>query len=261
MKLHRIYSIILRNLFLFRHSYDRLTDAFYWPVLDLLLWGLTSTYFTKYSADVPQLIPIILSGILLWIIVWRGQYEITIGILEDLWNRNLVNIFVAPLKFSEWVTSLIIVGIIKAFLSFLFGAIVAFFLYEINILSYGFYLIPFALLLIMTGWAIGFLIAGIILRFGTKIQTLAWTTPWIFAPFSAIYYPVSILPDWAQKISALIPTSYIFEGMREIINTGKIDPTKIFISLALNLLYLVLSIYFLKKSFNKVLQKGLAKVY
>ena len=36
---------------------------------------------------------IIISGILLWIIVWRGQYEITVNLLEDLWDKNLINIF------------------------------------------------------------------------------------------------------------------------------------------------------------------------
>lgn len=261
MKLNRIYAIILRNLFSFKHSYDRLSDAFYWPILDLLLWGLTSVYFTKYATNIPQIMLLILSGILLWIIVWRGQSEITIGILDDLWNRNLINLFASPLKFSEWITGLVVLGVIKAFLSFLFGVLVAYLLYAVNIFPYAFHIIPFAILLIMTGWSMGFFIAALILRFGTRIQTLAWTAPWIISPFSAIYYPVAILPDWAQKISSLIPTSYIFEGMREVINTGNLDPMKIFMSLTLNTAYLALSIYFLKSSFNKLMKRGLNKLF
>lgn len=261
MKLNRIYAVILRNLYSFRHSYDRLSDAFYWPILDLLLWGLTSVYITKYATSIPQIVLLILSGILLWIIVWRGQSEITVGILDDLWNKNLINLFVSPLKFSEWITALVTLGVIKAFLSFSFGVLVAYFLYAINLFPYAFYIIPFALLLIMTGWSMGFFIASLILRFGTRIQTLAWTAPWIISPFSAIYYPVSSLPEWAQIISGFIPTSYIFEGMREVINTGNLDPMKLFMSLTLNTAYLILSIYFLKSSFNKLLQKGLNKLF
>ena len=233
MKLHRIYAIILRFMYLFRHSLDRLSDAFYWPTLDLLLWGVTSTYFRSYLPQTSQIVLVILGGILLWIIVWRGQYEITIGILEDLWNRNLVNIFVTPLKFSEWITSLVMLGIIKAIMSFSFGLFVAFILYKINIFTLGFYLIPFALLLIITGWWIGFFIAGLILRYGIKIQQLAWTAPWVISPFSAIYYPVSSLPDWAQAIALFIPTSYVFEGAREVIEKGTLDPNKLYISLLL----------------------------
>jgi ABC-2 type transport system permease protein len=247
-------------MYLFRHSLDRLSDAFYWPTLDLLLWGVTSTYFRSYLPETSQIVLIILGGILLWIIVWRGQYEITIGILEDLWNRNLVNIFVTPLKFSEWITSLVMLGIIKAIMSFSFGLLVAFILYKINIFTLGFYLIPFALLLILTGWWIGFFIAGLILRYGIKIQQLAWTAPWVISPFSAIYYPVTSLPDWAQTIALFIPTSYVFEGAREIIEKGTLDPNKLYISLLLNSIYIILSLIFLKKSFNKVLERGLAKL-
>ncbi len=261
MKLHRIYAIILRFMYLFRHSLDRLSDAFYWPTLDLLLWGITSTYFRSYLPQTSQIVLIILGGILLWIIVWRGQYEITVGILEDLWNRNLVNIFVSPLKFSEWVISLVLLGIIKAIISFSFGLLVAFILYKINFFAFGFYLIPFALLLILTGWWMGFFIAGIILRYGTKIQTLAWTAPWIIAPFSAIYYPVSSLPNWAQNVALFIPTTYVFEGAREVIQRGTLDLNKIYISFILNIIYIVLSLIFLKKSFNRILEKGLVKVY
>ncbi len=261
MKLHRIYAIILKSFFSFRHSLDRLSDVFYWPIIDLILWGLTSTYFMKYATNIPQIVLLMLSGALLWIITWRGQSEITIGILDDLWNKNLINLFASPLKFSEWIVALVTIGIIKALISFSFAIFVAYLLYAVNIIPYAFYFVPFALLLIMTGWSIGFFIAALILRFGTRIQSLAWTVPWIVSPFSAIYYPVAILPDWAQKISSLIPTSYIFEGMREVINTGKIDPMKVLISLLLNIIYLMLSIYFLKSSFNKIMKKGLNSLF
>lgn len=260
MQLHRIFAIVLRYLFLFRRSYDRLSDAFYWPTIDLLVWGLTSAYLKSFAPDASPIILIIVSGILLWLIVWRAQYEITIGLLEDLWNKNLINIFVSPLKFSEWISSFLILGIIKAFVSVGFAMIVAFFLYKVHIFSYGLYLIPFFISLIATGWWIGFLVAGIILRFGTRVQTLAWSLVAVFSPFSAIYYPLSILPEWAQVIASLIPVSYIFEGSRQIIETGQIDTSKLLISFALNALYLFLSFIFLKNSFKKVLQKGLVKV-
>lgn len=261
MKLNRVYAIILKSFFSFRHSLDRLSDVFYWPIIDLILWGLTSAYFTKYANNIPNIVLLMLSGALLWIITWRGQSEITIGILDDLWNKNLINLFASPLKFSEWITALIAIGIIKAFISFSFAVLVAYLLYAVNIMPYAFRLIPFALLLIITGWSIGFFIASLILRFGTRIQSLAWTVPWIVSPFSAIYYPVSILPDWAQKISSLIPTSYVFEGMREVINMGKVDPMKILMSLTLNIIYLALSIYFLRSSFNKIIKRGLNSLF
>jgi ABC-2 type transport system permease protein len=244
----------------FKHSYDRLSDAFYWPVIDLLIWGLTSKYFISLAPDSGLIMTAVLSGLLFWIITWRGQYEITINLLTELWDKNLINLFVAPLKFSEWVASLIVIGILKAFISIVFASVIAYFLYDINILMFGIYLIPFFFLLIMTGWWIGITIAAIILRYGTKIQTLAWTVTWAVAPFSAIYFPVSILPDWAQKIAYIMPSSYIFEGMREIVFTNSLSMEKIWICLVLNVLYVSLSLLFLRNSFQKTLNRGLQSV-
>lgn len=261
MKFHRIQAMLLRHLFLFRHSIDRLTDVFYWPTIDLLLWGLTSSYIKASNPSATNVVLIIISGILFWLIVFRAQLEITVNVLEELWGKNLINIFVTPLKFSEWTFSLLILGIVKAAISFPFAMMVAYMLYKINIFFYGFYLIPFLLLLLMSGWAVGFFVAGLILRFGSRIQTFAWALVFAFSPFSAIYYPLSILPLWAQKVAFFIPTSYIFEGAREVIAQGMLDMNKIYMSLGLNIIYLTLSLIFLKKSFKKALDKGLIKVY
>jgi ABC-2 type transport system permease protein len=245
---------------LFRRSFDRLTDVFYWPTIDLLVWGLTSAYLRSFAPKTSPIILIIISGILLWLITWRAQYEITVNLLEDLWNRNLINVFVSPLKFSEWITSFLIVGIVKAIVSVIFASGVAYLLYKVYILGYSIYLVPFFISLMLTGWAIGFFVAGLILRYGTRIQTLAWSFVAIFSPFSAIYYPLSILPQWARDIGMAIPTTYIFEGSRQIIATGLIDMNKLVTSFILNVVYVTLSFWFLKRSFKKVLEKGLVKV-
>ncbi len=260
MKLHRIFGVILRFLYQFRHSYDRLSDAFYWPTMDLLLWGLTSAYFTTYVPNQSHFITIIVSGILLWLIVWRAQYEITVGVLSDLWDKNFINMFISPLTFSEWLISFVIIGLIKGLVSILFAMGVAFLLYKVQIFFYGFYFIPFLILLFMTGWWVGFFVAGIIIRYGTKIQTLAWSVVALLMPFSAIYYPLSILPKWAQQVSLFIPTSYVFEGSRQIIQHKTLDMNMLLISFVINLIYLILSIWFLKRSFNCMLNKGLANL-
>lgn len=261
MKLHRIYSNILRYLYMFRHSIDRMTDAFYWPTVDIVLWGIASLYFRSYLDDAPAIVAFILSGIVFWIIVWRGQAEISVNVLEEIWNRNLINIFASPLKFSEWIFSLLTIGAIKTLLSFLFGITVAFLLYKVQIFSFGFYLIPFILPLLMFGYSVGFFIAGLVLRFGTRIQGLSWSLIFVISPFSAIYYPVEILPAWAQNIASFIPASYIFEGAREVLSYGIFDQNKVFMSFVLSLLYLVTALLFFKQCFRNALQNGLTKVY
>lgn len=261
MKLYRIYGIILHYYYSFKHSYDKLVDAFYWPTLDLFLWGLTSTYIQKSGMGLPNIMLIVLSGIVFWIIFWRAQYEITIGLLDELWNKNLVNLFVTPLRFGEWVIAWLVMGILKGIVSFAFASTFAFVLYKTNIFVYGFAILPFMFILLLAGWSVGFIVASIIMRYGSKVQTLAWSFPWIIAPFSAIYYPVSILPEWARYITAVVPTSYVFEGMREIIATGIFDWNKFLIALVLSLIYLTISIIFINISFKRIMQKGIIKLF
>ncbi|MEX1052726.1 MAG: ABC transporter permease [Patescibacteria group bacterium] len=259
MKLHRLFGLFIRYMYYFRKSWDRLSDAFYWPAIDVLVWGITSAYVKKIAPDFPQIVLIIMSGLLLWLILWRAQYEISINLLEEFWNRNLINIFVSPVKFSEWVLTVMLLGLVKAIFSLPFAAILAYLLYKFNIFLYGFYMIPFILILFMTGWAVGFFVSGLILRFGTKIQTFAWTTIGLLSPLVAVYYPVSILPPAIQKISYLLPPTYVFEAGRSLIFKGLIDTQGLVISFILNIFYLILSIWFLKLSFDKILNKGLIK--
>lgn len=261
MNWNRIYAIFLRHLYFLRRSYDRISDTFYWITLDLIIWGITGLYFQRFAPDVQNVVFMIISGVLLWNITWRAQIEVSLGTIEEIWNKNLVNLFVSPLKFSEWITGLVLMGICKAVIAFLFGSLVAFLLYKVGIFHYSYYLLLFFVLLIMSGWSIGFLIASIIMRFGTRIQTLAWTFTWLLSPFSAIYYPLDTLPQWTQTISYFIPMSYVFEQARNLLNNGVIDYSKLLICFGLNCFYLVLTMWIFRRSFNSVLNKGLVKVY
>lgn len=257
---NRVVAIIMRYTINMRHNWDRLSDAFYWPLMDLVLLGLTGLYFAKTSINSPHAAEIILTGVIFWWVVWRGQYEIGTNLLSEIWDRNLVNIFVAPLKISEWILSFLIFGFLKMIVSFAFLILVSFIIYQYNVFMYGFLIIPIALSLLMIGWSIGFVIAGILIWFGQKIQTIAWVGGAVLAPVSAIYYPLSILPGWVQKIALFVPSSYMFEGMREFISTGSMPLEKFLISFALNIIYLTLSICFFVFMFKKSRKLGLGRL-
>lgn len=255
-----VLAITVSYFYYWKHSIDRLGDSFYWPALNLFLWGLTSVYIKNSSNNIPQVIVIVLSGVVFWQVIWRASQEITINFLEELWNRNLVNILATPLRLREWGFANILLSTFKMVLTVLFSGILAYLLYAFNVFIYGFLLIPFIISLLITGWFIGFFLAGFILRYGTRIQTIAWVGPMLISPFAALYYPVSTLPDWAQIIANIIPSSYIFEGMREVLFTGNVSYDKLLISFALNIVYMVLSILFFILMFNKSKKLGLGRL-
>lgn len=261
MRFHRIFAIVLRHLYLMRRSYDRLTDAFYWITLDITIWGLTSLYFQRFAPDYANVVFGVVSGVIMWNMVYRSQIDISFGILEELWNKNLINIFVSPLDFREWLAGLVSLGMVKAILTLMYSSILVWFLYQVNLIRYGWYILLFVPLLFMTGWTLGFLVTSLILRFGTKVQMFAWTLVWIISPVSAIYFPVNVLPGWIQTISKFVPTSYVFEEMRHLLATGQVNMTSLAISLGLNILYLTIALITVRASFRKTLEKGLVKVY
>jgi ABC-2 type transport system permease protein len=260
INLNRIFAMVIRYAINMRHSYDRLSDMFYWPLMDLLMWGLTGLYFAKLNIQNVNSVEIILTGVVFWLVIWRGQYEINLNLLSELWDKNLVNIFVSPLKIEEWILSLLIFGFLKLTASLAFIGLLSFIIYQYNIFMYGLFLIPIIISLLLTGWTIGFTIASVLIRFGVKIQTIAWAGGALLAPFSAIYYPLSILPPWAQKAALFVPSSYMFEGMREFISTGNISYEKFLISFALNIVYLILSVWLFVSMFNKSRKLGLGRL-
>lgn len=260
MKFNRIWGIFLRYYYNLIHTYDRLTDMFFWPFIDLLLWGLTSRYIVATGTGSNTIILALLSGIILWIFPWRGQYEITVSLLEDLWNRNLVNLFATPILFSEWVISVMLIGIVKSAVSFAFASLIAILLYATSIYTFGLLLLPWAGLLIMFGWVFGFLIASIIMRYGTKIQTLAWMSMAIVSPFAGVFYPISVLPSWAQSVAHWVPASYVFEAMRAVIAGAPMPMSALIWPVILCAIYLTLALFMLYKSYSAILKRGLISV-
>ena len=92
------------------------------------------------------------------------------------------------------------------------------------------------------------------------MEALAWMIAFVFAPFSAVFYPIEILPEWARTISWCLPTTYIFEGMRKILSEGVFPASYFWISFVLDLLYLSLSFLLFRHMFEKSRTKGLARL-
>ena len=43
---------------------------------------------------------------------------------------------------------------------------------------------------------------------------MAWSVLFGLTPFSAVFYPVSVLPAAMRPIAFVLPSSHVFEGMR-----------------------------------------------
>lgn len=260
MSFIRIRGVFFRYFYSAIKGLHQLTDLFYWPLVDILLWGITSVWIQRQGNNVANLPLFLMTGLIFWQIAWRGSVDISINVLQEFWHRNLVNLFSTPLKISEWICGVLLVCLCKLAITVSFGSLMVYLLYSLNVFTVGWAFLPFAALLLVFGWSLGFFASGIIIYWGHRVEMFAWMIAFIFAPFSAVFYPVTTLPSWAQHISWSLPTTYVFEGMRQILN-GSPFPWSYFVtSAALSVVFLTSAVLFFRMMFQKSLVKGLARL-
>jgi ABC-2 type transport system permease protein len=258
MSLRRIWGVMLRYFFQFNRSLDRWLDAFYFPLWDVFIWGLILSSFSLVAKDIQSQAILIFSGLTLWYAIYRGQYEISMNILEDFWSENLVNFFSSPIRISEWITAMLLLGFSKTLLNLFFVIFLAWIFFATNVFSLGFVMIPFIINLLIVGWSCGLLVGGLFLRFGTKMQSIGWAGVFILMPLSGVFYPISMLPIWVQKIAYLLPSSYVFEGMRSVLLQHVVPNGMIIKAFLWNIFYFVLGVWFFYRSFKRAQEKGIA---
>lgn len=258
MKLHRIQALFLRHLYPLKRDFDLLSDMIYWPMIDTLLWGITGQWLSSQGGG-QSLLVAILMALILWNIIWRAQAEVSRNLMDEIWNNNLINLFSTPLSLAEWLFSVLMLSVVKTSITMTMLIPAVFFLYTVNVFQLGWWLPIFFLGATMTGWWIGLISAGIVLRYGPKVQTVIWTLPGILLPFSAIYFPLDRLPQVIQPISRLIPTTYIFESMRSLIAGQSVSLELMGLSFGLNILFLSLSIIYFVRSFKYSVTLGLGR--
>jgi ABC-2 type transport system permease protein len=258
MKRHRIVAVCLRYLYLYKRSAPRLMEIFYWPLLDLMLWGFITLYLAKYKQNLPNFAAFLLGALILWDILFRSQQGISVSFLEDVWSRNFLNLFASPLRPGEYLVSLMVMSVFKIVIAGTVMSLLAWLFYSFNFFLIGISLVPFILSLVMLGWAIGIVTMSFILRLGQEAEILAWGIGLLFQPVSAVFYPVSVLPGFLRVIARAVPSSYVFEGMRTVISSGSRFPLKpLSVSLALSAAYLAGALVLFHFTFQSVRKKGL----
>ncbi|OGZ57914.1 MAG: hypothetical protein A3B96_01725 [Candidatus Spechtbacteria bacterium RIFCSPHIGHO2_02_FULL_43_15b] len=253
-----IKGIVLRNFFLTRKSPHRVAGLFYLITLELVAWGFV-TFWIQDIAETDLKVNFVLTllgALIFWHMFYEGQQGISVAFLEDIWARNVINVFSSPVKLSEFVVALSIVSVINAIIGTLFISCLAFIFYGLEIWSFGFYIVPLFVNVLVFGWALGFVSMGLILRFGPSFEVLVWSIPAIFMPLSAVFYPVSVLPEFFAKVAYFLPTMHVFEGMRSVILNSSFPMENIVMATLLNIFYFILSIFILYLLVRSARNKG-----
>ena len=212
----RIAAMVLRYWYLIRSSWPRLLELVYWPAVQMLMWGFLQVYINQNAGFFARAAGTFLGAVLLWDILFRGQLGFSISFLEEMWSRNLANLMMSPLKPVEFVIALMIMSVIRLAIGVVPVTLLAIAFFGFNLFGLGFALVAFFINLLLTSWAVGIFVSGLVLRNGLGAENLAWTIMFIFLPLTCVYYPVAVLPDWLQAVAWLLPPTYVFEGMRAL---------------------------------------------
>jgi len=252
----RIAAMVRRYWYLIKGSWPRLAELAYWPTIQMILWGFVSSYLMTQTSNLAVAAGALIGGVLLWDTLFRGQIGLSICFFEELWSRNLGHLFVSPLRPWEMLVSLMTMSLIRTLLGAGIAATLALLLYSFNIFAFGPALVAFFTCLMLMSWGMGMVIISMVLRFGLGAESLAWVALFLFAPISAVYYPVAILPDWLQPVSWATPSAHVFEGMRQVLTDGTFNWGHFWAALGLDAVYMAVGAFVFARSFAKAREEG-----
>lgn len=214
MNVSRVAAIVRRHFYVTIHSPTRLIELGFWPIVDLLLWGMITTFLRREGTELPIPVSFFLGGILLWDLVFRAKNSVALCLLEENHSRNVISVLASPVTPAEYLAGAVVWGLSKLAVTWTVMALLAWILFAFGVLSIGSSVIVYALVLVLFGIALALVVIGCVLRFGYAADELTWALAAIVVPFSAVFYPVSALPGWARSIAIFVPPAHVFEAMR-----------------------------------------------
>jgi ABC-2 type transport system permease protein len=250
-------AMVRRYWYLLRGSWPRIVELAYWPTVQMIMWGFLTLHLRGESSWVAQAAGVLISGVLLWDILFRGQLGYTLSFLEEMYSRNLGQLFVSPLRPGELVLAMMATSLLRTLLGVVPAALLAIPLFAWNVFEIGLPLLTFFANLLVMGWAVGMMVTALLLRVGLGGESLAWLIIFLLLPVSAVYYPASVLPEWLQYVAYALPPVYVFEGMRAILFDGAFRWDLLAGAVALNAVYLMIGAVTFLWSFHVARRHGL----
>ncbi len=222
------------------------------PLVDGLLFGSIGVAFD--AGDQP--VELMVTGILLFHLIWQLTLAGSFGLLDEVWSRNLMNLIATPLTERELLSSFAIVGLVRTFVAALMIGGVGLAFFAVSPASAGVVLLPSAALLLVFGWAVAMFVVGLTLQYGDKAEVFSWGTLVLLMPVSGVFYPVEDLPGALQAIAAVVPLTHVFDAVREGIEQGTVAWDQLGIAAAGTLVIAVAAIWFVGNQLRRFRRNG-----
>lgn len=217
MKAIRVAAVMRRHAIVLRRAPNRWFEISFWPVMDVLLWGSLGAFIAKENHSSQASTPYLLAGIVLFWTFTQAQFSIALGVNEETWTRNILNVLTTPVTEVEYVLGIALFGLLKLMICMLTltVATIAFFGFDLS--HIGWSVIPITALLVFNGWAIAMLLVGLVLRFGQSAEILIFGLNYMLMAFSGVFFPANALPGGLHRVASLLPTTKAFAALRAVL--------------------------------------------
>ena len=111
--LKRILAMLVRYLYLMMSSWPRIIELAYWPTMQMVLWGLINRYLAGQTGGMIQTAGLLIAAALLWDVLFRAQLGVSLVFFEEMYSRNLGNLFVSPLRPLEYALSILCISFLR----------------------------------------------------------------------------------------------------------------------------------------------------
>jgi ABC-2 type transport system permease protein len=214
----RIRAVMVRHWIVLRRSPHRWFEISFWPFMDVLLWGSLGVFVAKQSADSRASTPYLLAGITLFWTFTQAQFSIALGMNEETWTRNILNVLTTPIRDAEYVIGIALFGLLKLALCIGTLTVATIVLFDFDLSVVGWSVLPIALLLIVNGWALGLIAVGLVLRFGQSAEILIWGLNYVLLAMSGVFFPAASLPRGFHVVADVLPTTKLFAAVRTLVD-------------------------------------------
>jgi ABC-2 type transport system permease protein len=234
----RVRAVLRRHGYLILRSWTRVASMMYYPTVTMIVWGFLTLYLAPTNSFLKDAPGFFIGAVLLWDLLFRGQLGVSLTFIEEMYSRNMGNLFVSPLRLHEFIAGQLTMSVLRTLIGVGGACFFAWLLFRYSIFSLGFPLIAFFWLLLAFGWSIGLAVSAMILRWGLGAEELAWAAIFLVAPVSGVYYPIAVLPAWLQSVAWVLPSAHVFEGMRAVLLEGTFPWVHFWAAAGLDIVYL-----------------------
>ncbi len=188
------------------------------PLVDGLLFGSIGVAYGSGEGPVVLLV----TGILLFHLIWQLTLAGSFGLLDEVWSRNLMNLIATPLTERELLSSFALVGLMRTGVAVTVISGVGLIFFAVSPTAAGLVLVPATALLLVFGWTVALFVVGLTLQFGDRAEVFSWGTLVLLMPLAGVFYPVDALPTALQVLAQLIPLTHVFDAVRVGIDDGTV---------------------------------------